>query len=92
MKQSYHIRVQRITPVKSGKSLKAFASVCIDDILIHDFRVVQQPNTDAWVSVPQKEVMLRTGRKYLPVIKLNSELKEAVSKAVLDAWNGLLNS
>ncbi len=81
------ISVIDIKPVNGTTPLKAFVSVKIGKLIIHGFRIIQQPNQAAWVSVPQNEYTNREGKKsYSPVIELPEEWKEPLKNVVLDAW------
>lgn len=80
------IEVIAIRPVPNG-NLRAFVSVRVGDITIHDCRIVQQPGQRPWVSLPQQEYTTRDGeRKFSTVIELTEPLRREVSRAVLAAW------
>ena len=68
-------------------ALKAFVDVKIGDIVIKDFRVVQQEGSEAWVSVPQKEYNYNGEKRYAKMITLSNELKMQVDKVILDTIN-----
>jgi DNA-binding cell septation regulator SpoVG len=80
------IEIIKITPITTGGSLRAFVSVRIGALTVHDFRVVQQPGQHAWVSAPQKELNKDGNRKFFPVVELTEPLKKIVSDKVLEAW------
>lgn len=83
------IKVEKIIPMSGSGSLKAFASVRLGGIIVHDFRIVQQPGKDAWLSPPQKEVSKNGERKFFPVVELSENLKKAVADKVLEAWGAM---
>ena len=81
-----NIEVLKLKVMQKG-SLKGFASVRLGGVTIHDFRIVQQDNQDAWVSPPQKEVPMQDGKKkYYPVVELSDTLKAEVQRLVLEAY------
>ena len=41
---NYDIEVLALRPLPHAGNLKAFASVRVGDVIVHDCRVVQQPN------------------------------------------------
>jgi len=80
------IQVSKIKKVDVG-NLKGFASVDIDGITIHDFRIVQQTGQKAWVSAPQTAWKDNDGKThYKNLVELQKELKEQVSAKVLEEW------
>jgi DNA-binding cell septation regulator SpoVG len=81
------IEVLAIKPIQNTRNLRAFASVRIGDITIHDLRIIQQEKQKAWVSLPQREYVNSDGqRRFSAVIEVSEELKRVVSDAVLTAW------
>ena len=81
------ITVEKISKINSEGNLKAFATVVVRGITIHDLRIVQQPNQEAWVSPPQKEWKDPQGnRKFSPIVQLDDELKRAIQDEVLREW------
>jgi DNA-binding cell septation regulator SpoVG len=66
--------------------LRAFASVRLGDVIIHDCRVVQQAGQRAWVSLPQREYLHDGQKKYTAIVELSESLKREVSRFVLAAW------
>lgn len=81
------IQVIDIKKVSVG-NVRAFVNLKINDILIHDFRIVQQENQKPWVSVPQVSWKDREGKThYKNLIELPKEVKEEVNRAILAHWN-----
>ena len=79
------IEVVRINPLSTSGSLQATASVRIGGALtLHDFRVIQQPGQEPWVSVPQREYSKNGERRWTPIVELKDGLMEAVSAAILE--------
>ena len=69
--------------------LRAFVDVRFDDIIIHDFRILQRPGRNPWVSLPVRMWTSEGGERfYSPLIDLSDQLRRLVVKQVLDAWNG----
>lgn len=80
------IEIIALRPLPNGGSLKAFASVRLGGVTIHDCRVVQQPGQRPWVSLPQREYETDGQKKYSAVVELSEPLKREVSRLVLAAW------
>lgn len=86
-----NIQVIEVKPVNQG-NLKAFVSIQLEDIVFHDFRIIQQAGQRAWVSVPQSSWKNQNGKTcYKPLVELPASLKEQVSKTVLDEWGNYGN-
>lgn len=80
------IEVVGLKTLPSG-NLKAFASIKIGPLTLHDFRIVQQPGQRAYVSVPQRSYQDTTSKtKYSPACEMPPEWKDAITSAVLQAW------
>lgn len=67
------IEIVKWKRLSSGGALKAFASVRLGAMTLHDFRVIQQPGQEAWVSPPQKEVTVKGERKWYPLVEFTKE-------------------
>lgn len=79
------VHIENIRPVKNG-NLKAFVSIRIGPLLMHDWRVIQQPNQRAYVSPPQAEFTGADGRKrFKPLLECPPEWKDEIQIAVLAA-------
>ncbi len=86
-KKTPAFEVVGIRPVENAGALKAYVSVKVGPLTIHDFRIIEQPGPDAWVSVPQKAWTTAQGeRKYSPLLDLPKEWKAALTNAVIAAW------
>ncbi len=73
--------------IEGAGALKAYVSVKIGPLTIHDFRVIKQADQDAWVSVPQKSWNTPQGeRKFSPLLELPPDWKGPLSDAVIAAW------
>jgi DNA-binding cell septation regulator SpoVG len=78
------VTVLSLRPLTGAGNLHAYADVEIDGrFVIRSCRVIQQPGQRAYVSGPQEQ---RDGRYWPLVIFRDPALKEAVCRAVLDAW------
>jgi DNA-binding cell septation regulator SpoVG len=73
-----------------GGNLRAFVDIQLgQSVVIHGFRVIQQPGQKAWVSPPQREYVGADGKpRYASIVELSGELKRAVEQAILLAWEG----
>ena len=80
------IDVVAIKPLTKAGNLKAFASVRLGGVTIHDCRIVQQPGQRPWVSLPQREYEKDGQKKYSAIIELTEPLKREVCRMVLAAW------
>ena len=88
-----NIIVESIRELTDSGNLKAFVTVSIKDKLkIYGCRIIQQPGQIPWVSLPQNEWIDPQGnKKYFPVIELSEKVKNAISEAILEAWQGERN-
>jgi len=82
-----HVEVTRIIPIRRG-SLQAFATILLDGTMrINSIRVIKQEAQKPWVSLPQSEKVNEDGSKsYYPIIEVEPDIKDAIQRAVLDAW------
>ena len=81
-----HIELVNIKPFHNSGNLKAFASVRLGGVTIHDCRIGQQPRQRCWVSLPQREYTQDGQKKYAPVVELSEPLKREGARIVLAAW------
>lgn len=80
------IEVVALRPMDRG-NLKAFVSVRLGGVTIHDCRIVQQSGQRAWVSMPQREYADAEGqKKYSAVVELSDALKKVVADLILHTW------
>ena len=71
----------------SRGNLKGLATVRIGEIVVRDFRIVQQPGQRAWVGLPSVSWQTETGeRAYRTIVEMPQPLKGEVEKLVLAAW------
>jgi len=80
------IEIVALKPLTNKGNLKAFASIRLGGVIIHDCRILQQPNQRPWVSLPQREFERDGQKKYSAVVELSDPLKREVSRLVLAAW------
>lgn len=81
------ITIIELRPCVKDGNLKAFVDVKINEILIKDFRIIQQKDQKAWVSVPQGSWRDSSGGlSYKNLIELPKELKARVEEAVLEHY------
>ena len=81
-----HVEVVSIKPLAVTGPLRAFASVRLGGVIIHDCRIVQQPGQKAWVSLPQREYLHDGQKKYVAIVELSESLKRELSQIVLSTW------
>ena len=72
---------------KRHGNVRAFADVKIDNfITIHGVKIIQQDGQQAYCRLPDTQ----SNGHWFPIISTdNSDLKAAISKAVLTAWGGM---
>jgi DNA-binding cell septation regulator SpoVG len=82
------ITVLAIRRLAGDKPLKAFVDVKVGDLEINDFRVVQQANQRAWISVPQTSWKDPSSGeiRYRNLLTIPGELKQKIETAILYAW------
>ena len=82
------VTVESIKPITGAGNLRAFAIVNIADRLrVHDVRIIQQPNQEAWVSMPSRAYEKDGQRKWAPTLEiLDDNLKAEISRAVLTEY------
>ena len=85
-----NITVENLRKLDGSGNLKAFVSVNIGGKLtIHSCRIIQQPNQQPWVSLPQREWTDKDGNKHFaPLIEVSDKVKNAIQEAVLSTWEG----
>src|SRR5438309_9413416 len=85
------VTVESVKPITNAGNLRAFAVVNIaDKIKIHGVRVIQQPNQEAWVSMPSRAYEKDGQRKWAPTVEiLDEKLKEEISSVVLAEYSRL---
>ena len=82
-----NVEVLAIKPLTNTGNLRAFVSVRVGEITIHNCRIVQQPGQRPWVSLPQREYSTPDGqRKFAPLVELSESLKRGISLTVLTQW------
>jgi DNA-binding cell septation regulator SpoVG len=79
------VTVESIKAISGAGNLRAFAVVIVAGKLkISDVRVIQQPDQEAWVSMPSRAYEKDGQRKWAPTVEiLDDGLKQEVSAAVL---------
>lgn len=79
------IEVARLYRVENGtSSLKAFADVCIGEVLVKGLRVIDGRD-GLFVTMPKSQG--KDGKWYETVKVLDKEVKEDVEKAVIEAYH-----
>jgi DNA-binding cell septation regulator SpoVG len=79
------VEVESIKPINGAGNLKAFAIINVSGKLrISDVRVIQQPNQQAWVSMPSRAYEKDGHRKWAPTVEILDEaLKQQITAVVL---------
>lgn len=80
------VEVVGIRRVNRG-SLLAFADVQFGDIIIHDWRILQQPGRELWVGLPVRTWISTGGERFhAPLVTLEDGIKEQAVNGILEAW------
>jgi DNA-binding cell septation regulator SpoVG len=86
------IEVVQLRHLSGAGCLRALASVRLGGLVVHEFRIVQQPGQRAWVSPPQRPTRPRadgTGSGWVALVEIPSKaLKEKINEIVLAAFAG----
>jgi len=72
--------------MESAGTLRAFASIQVGKLIMHDFRVVQQDGQRAYVQPPQAEYSRDGKRQFKPLLSYPPEWKEQIEAAIIEAW------
>ena len=81
------VRVEEIRMLPPGKSVRAFVDITLDEIIIRDFRVIQEDGKRLHVKVPFSTYRDSTGQlRFRPIVILPDEVKGEVDLAVLNAY------
>jgi len=81
------IEIKEVRPMEGMGNLRAFVTVRFDgNILIRDFRIIQQPEQRAWVSPPQVAFERDGKRRWYPVITFPPKLKAEIDRVILASW------
>jgi DNA-binding cell septation regulator SpoVG len=81
-----HIEIISVKSIAGDGPLRAFASIRLDGVIIHDCRIIQQAGQRPWVSLPQREYTHDGQKKYAAVVELSEPLKRELTRTVLAAW------
>ena len=81
--------VEKIREVKNKGNLRAMADVRIGRMLIRGCRVVQEEGKSPWVSLPVISWEENGETRYKTVLELPRDWKNAISDAVLKAWESV---
>jgi DNA-binding cell septation regulator SpoVG len=76
------VTIESIKPITGAGNLRAFATINVGGrVRISDVRVIQQPNQEAWVSMPSRAYEKDGQRKWSPTVEI---LDEALKKEIVD--------
>lgn len=78
------IEVLQVRLQSSEKPLKAFVDINFDGLVIRDFKVIQQPESKAYVAAPQTVWKGQQGKtNFKPIISMPNAMKWQVESAIL---------
>ena len=81
------IEILALRVVESSKSLKAFADMRLGNIVVRDFRVVQEDGKRPYIKAPFSTYKDKEGRiKFRPIVILPDEVRGEVDLAILSAY------
>ena len=81
------IRIIEIRLLPGNRSLKAFADIQLDDIVIREFRVIKENGKRPWIVSPQISWKDQGGQiKYKTVITFPDELKGEIDRVILNRF------
>lgn len=84
------IVISKLKSVGKG-NLLGTASVQIGPVTVNQCRIIQAEDKPLFVGMPQEGFMAGGKRVFLPLVKLEPNLHEAVQSAVLRAWEERTN-
>ncbi len=86
------IEISGIRKMDKG-NLKAYVDVKFDDeIVVRDFRIIQQAGREPWVSMPVRAWVSQGGERFFaPLIEIDDGLKMRVVDGILEAWREFRN-
>ena len=78
------IEVLSMRAITGAGNLRGLVTVRLGALVIHGWRVIQQPDQRAWVSVPQQQ---NHDGRWFPLVEVrNPDLLAEVRRSVLEAW------
>lgn len=81
-----NIEILNIKNIAREGNLKAIVDFKLNNSEFYSWRIIQQPDQEAWVSPPQ-ESWEKDGKKhYKPLIKFSEELMKIVRQSIIDKW------
>ena len=79
------VEVTKLYRISNGSSLKAFADVIIDEMIVKGIRVVKNRVGDTFAAMPTQQ---GKNNKWYPIITLlNEDTRQELQEAVLEAYN-----
>src|SRR5262245_44077489 len=80
------VAVESIRAVQKFGNVKAFCSVAIGGLKIHDCKILQQEGKEAWVALPSARFEVNGQTKYKTLVEVPDHVMKAIPAAVLAAW------
>jgi hypothetical protein len=79
------MEVLKVRKMAGQGNLKGLASVKIGNVVVHDFRIIQQPGQAAYCQPPQRQWVDAQGKVCYggPIIELPADVKEKALSAAL---------
>jgi DNA-binding cell septation regulator SpoVG len=82
-----HFQVIGIKPLTNAGALRAYATIKVGGLIIHDVRIVQEEGKEAWICSPQVSWTAPDGtRKYKPILEFPDKWKSPLRDVVIAAW------
>lgn len=90
---SFGISILNIRPSNSTSSVRAYVDIRLNldmgAFKVSGISVIETEGKSPWVALPQKPG--KNAKKYFPVVEAEGKLKELITNAVLDAYEGSKN-
>jgi DNA-binding cell septation regulator SpoVG len=81
------IEVFDLRKLENAGNIRAFLSLRIGGITVHEAKIVQQAGQRPWLAMPDRQWTAADGKvRYTAVVELSPSLKQRVSDAVLAGW------
>jgi len=83
------IRIIAMRLLAGNRPLKAFVDIQLDNIVIRDFRIMQEDGKRPYVKVPFTTYKDAQGQlKFRPIVVLPDEVRGEIDLAILNAYHG----
>jgi DNA-binding cell septation regulator SpoVG len=82
-----------IKPLTNAGSLRAYVSLKVGGLIIHEVRIVQQEGKKAFIAPPTTTWTAPDGtRKYHPILEFPDKWKTPLTEVIIAAWADFLET